>query len=70
MTYLRNLTYPRMMLGTPHQQHGLHDPRQPEGRHRDRHGRPWPCTRATNGRPSNNSSPGSPWFDGGSMPLQ
>ena len=24
----------------PQQQHGLHDPRQPEGRHRDRHGRP------------------------------
>lgn len=40
MTYLRNLTYPRMMLGTPTNSTVSHDPRQPEGRHRDRHGRP------------------------------
>lgn len=31
--------------------------------------KPWPCTRRTNGRPSNNSSPRYPWFNGGTMPL-
>lgn len=55
--YLRNLTYPRMMLGTPTNSTGS----MIAGNQAVAAScwRPWPCTRPTNGRPSNNSSPGS-----------